>query len=73
MARRFVENPTERCQVSRTCPASGAGREESPPAFRSFPEENYVIFYRPVKDGVQIVRVLHGARYIERIFSEEGS
>jgi toxin ParE1/3/4 len=32
------------------------------PAFR-----NYLIFYRELPDGVEIVRVLHGARDIPRI------
>jgi len=32
------------------------------PAFR-----NYLIFYRELADGVEIVRVLHGARDIKRI------
>jgi len=32
-----------------------------------------VVFYQPVEDGVQIVRVLHGARDIERIFAQEGT
>jgi toxin ParE1/3/4 len=35
------------------------------PAFR-----NYLIFYRELPDGVEIVRVLHGARDIQRILEE---
>ena len=30
--------------------------------------ERYLIFYRPVEQGVEIVRVLHAARDIERLF-----
>jgi len=33
--------------------------------------ENYVIFYRPVEHGVEIVRVLHAARDIAAIFEDE--
>ncbi len=33
--------------------------------------ENHLIFYRPADDGIEIVRVLHGARDIDRIFAEE--
>ena len=36
------------------------------PAFR-----NYLIFYRELPDGVEIVRVLHGARDIQRILENE--
>jgi toxin ParE1/3/4 len=29
---------------------------------------NYLVFYRPTDDGVEILRVLHGARDIEALF-----
>jgi toxin ParE1/3/4 len=32
--------------------------------------ENYLIFYRPVEQGIEIVRVLHAARDIEVIFED---
>lgn len=37
---------------------------------RSHPHGNYVIFYRPIGDGIEIVRVLHGARDIDAAFTE---
>jgi toxin ParE1/3/4 len=30
--------------------------------------ENFLIFYRPFDDGIEVIRVLHGAREIERLF-----
>jgi len=30
--------------------------------------ENFLIFYRPIKGGIDVARVLHGARDIERLF-----
>ena len=33
--------------------------------------ENYLIFYRPIEHGVEIVRVLHAARDIAAILEEE--
>jgi toxin ParE1/3/4 len=33
--------------------------------------ENYVIFYVPIQDGIEAVRVLHAARDIAAIFEEE--
>ena len=38
------------------------------PDLRAFTVGNYVIFYVPANDGVQIERVLHGARDIESSF-----
>jgi len=29
--------------------------------------EHYLVFYRPLKEGVEIARVLHGARDIEKL------
>ncbi len=34
--------------------------------------KNHLIFYREVSRGIQVVRVLHGARDIDAIFSEGG-
>lgn len=33
--------------------------------------KNHLVFYRPLDDAVEIVRVLHGARDIDRILAEE--
>ena len=33
--------------------------------------EDYLIFYRPLPDGVEIIRVLHGRRNIPTILSDE--
>lgn len=33
--------------------------------------EEYLIFYRPVEDGIEVLRVLHGKRDIESILTAE--
>jgi toxin ParE1/3/4 len=33
--------------------------------------ENYLIFYRPIERGVEIVRVLHAARDISAVFEDQ--
>lgn len=38
------------------------------PALRRFPVGNYVLYYRPLRDGIELVRVLHGARDIRALF-----
>src|SRR5688572_13683408 len=59
-------------------PRSGTRRRSNNSALkhmRSLPLpgrfKNYVAFYLPLADGVEIVRVLHGARDVRRIFEEE--
>ena len=51
-------------------PMIGRTREELAPGLRSFPVGNHVIFYRSVKNGIEVIRVLHGARDIEFLFGE---
>jgi toxin ParE1/3/4 len=43
-------------------PNMGRAREELAKNMRSFPIGRYVIFYLVIPNGIQIVRVLHGAR-----------
>jgi len=40
--------------------------------FRISGFERMLILYRPIKDGVEIIRVIHGSRDIERILTREG-
>ena len=35
---------------------------------RSLPLGNYIIFYRPIDDGIEVVRILHGARDLPPLF-----
>jgi toxin ParE1/3/4 len=36
----------------------------------SFPFKNYLIFYFPIENGVEIYRVIHGARNVEDLFED---
>jgi toxin ParE1/3/4 len=49
-------------------PHIGAQRFHLAPELRLFPVREYLIFYRPIDDGVEIVRVLHGKRNITQEF-----
>lgn len=40
----------------------GRSREELAPSLRSLPVDKYVIFYRPIENGIQVERVLSGYR-----------
>lgn len=46
-------------------PKMGRARDELKKGLRSFPVHRFVIFYYPLKDGVDIVRILHGTRDLE--------
>ena len=49
-------------------PKLGRLRPELAPTIRSFPAGRYILFYRDIRGGVEIIRVLHGARDIDSIF-----
>jgi toxin ParE1/3/4 len=49
----------------------GRARGELAPDLRSFPYGRYVIFYAPIEDGIDVVRVLHSARDVDAAFGDE--
>ncbi len=46
-------------------PLAGRARAELGKDLRSFPVGNYIIFYLPLSDGIEVVRVLHGRQDID--------
>jgi toxin ParE1/3/4 len=52
-------------------PKMGPLRPDLGKDLRSLPVGNYILFYRPKKDGIELTRVLHGARDLQRIFKRK--
>jgi len=52
-------------------PQLGRARPELGREIRSIPHRQYVIYYRLTVRGVEVVRVLHGARDIPPLFHED--
>jgi toxin ParE1/3/4 len=46
-------------------PLAGRARSDLTTKLRSFPIESYIIFYIPVSDGIEVVRVVHGRQDID--------
>ena len=75
-AYQFLDKVEESFGDLERMPLMGSAREFQDPALtgirmwrvKGFPK--HLIFYRPLKDGVQIIRVLHSARDIAGLFSE---
>lgn len=51
-------------------PQIGQNCEELAPGLPSFPVGHYLIFYLETSNGIEVVRVLHGARDIPAILEE---
>jgi len=50
-------------------PGTGRSRTDLGPTLRSVAVGDYLIIYRPIEGGIEIVRVLHGRRDINALFS----
>ena len=48
-------------------PYIGKARPEIEQDLRSFPVGRYIVFYFPLSDGIDVIRILHGSRDIENI------
>jgi toxin ParE1/3/4 len=71
-ARRFVESFRDQCNLIAKSPRMGRSYEELASGLRGFAIGNYIIFYRPIENGIAVERLLSGYRDLEAIFSEEG-
>jgi toxin ParE1/3/4 len=67
-ATRFVNRIEEQCRLLVDNPIMGRPRPEFGPDVRSYTWSNYLIYYAPVDDGLEIMRVVHGARNIQELF-----
>ena len=67
-AARLIDSLEEKCQALADMPGMGRSREELAPNLSSSLVGKYVIFYRPDAEGVEIIRVIHGARDIPKLF-----
>ena len=52
-------------------PMMGRSRNELGNNLRSIPVGNYLVIHRPIEDGIEVVRILHGARDLTALFGEE--
>lgn len=67
-ADKFIDRIYETLLVLADYPNMGVSRDELEYGIRSHTIGYYTIFYNPLEVGVEIVRILHGARDIENIF-----
>jgi toxin ParE1/3/4 len=74
---RFMDAVDETVQSLVEMPGAGRPREFDHPALAGMRSrqvkdfENYLVFYRPTDAGIEVLRVLHGARDIDAIFQDE--
>ena len=68
VAREWLAKVRATCQMLAENPQVGEVREGfGVPGCRSFSIGNYVVFFRPVDEGIEISRVIHGSRDMRNI------
>jgi toxin ParE1/3/4 len=66
-------------KIKQTCllyaghPGMGTPRGYLMPGLRSFTVGIYMVFYLPLEDGIDVVRILHGMRDLEALFENPGA
>lgn len=61
-ARNWTANIKEKCRLLGEMRDIGVARDDLRDGLKTFPVGNYMILYRDAESGVEIVRVIHGAR-----------
>ena len=67
-ALRLVDRLDGKLKLLAWMPNLGPARPELGADVRSLPLGKYLIIYRPVKGGIELVRFVHGARNLRRLF-----
>lgn len=66
-ADRLIDRILARCQLLADNPHMGRERPDLRVGLRSFAVGSHLIVYRPISDGIEVMRVLHGARDLGRL------
>ncbi|KJS76375.1 MAG: type II toxin-antitoxin system RelE/ParE family toxin [Serpentinimonas sp.] len=68
-ADRWIDELDEKMALWATQPMMGRPRDELAPGIRSLAFGRYVVFFVALADGIDVVRVMHGARDIDHTFA----
>jgi toxin ParE1/3/4 len=69
----WVDRLDDKLRLLATQPLMWRIREELASGLRSLSFGRYVVFYQPINDGIDVVRVLHSARDIDAQFSDDNT
>jgi toxin ParE1/3/4 len=69
-ADRVLDDIEEKLLLLADQPDLGPARPDIAPDLRYFPVRRYLILYRQITDGIEIVRVVHGARDVPTLMAD---
>jgi toxin ParE1/3/4 len=70
-AERWLDLIDAKMKLLARFPGLGQRRDELAAGLQSFPVGNYLVFYRRMKGGIEVIRVLHGAQDLRRFFERD--
>jgi toxin ParE1/3/4 len=70
LVRKFVARFTEVLNMLAEYPEMGRKRDDLRPGLRSISFSPYLVIYQIQSEGIEVVRLVHGAREIEALFHE---
>ncbi|MBW4508306.1 MAG: type II toxin-antitoxin system RelE/ParE family toxin [Scytonematopsis contorta HA4267-MV1] len=70
IANKFLDTMIQKFEILANFPNMGRRRDELSTALRSFPVDDYLIFYQQFEEGIEIVRVVSGYRDLNALFDE---
>ena len=60
------------CRVLAQSPNMARARDDLAPGLRGWVVyRRYLIVFRPIRNGIEIARIVHGARHLPRLFGDE--
>ncbi len=66
-AMRLLERFQRTLEMLLKNPLVGQSRDDLAPGLRLYPVQNYLLLYRVAPDGIDLLRVLHGARNVKAV------
>jgi len=70
-ADKLLRKINDKCRKLAEFPNMGRKRDELYPSLRSFPVDDYLIFYCLIEGGIEIQRVASGYRDLDALFGEQ--
>ena len=67
-ADRLIDRIYEKFRTASLHPGTGEARSDLAPGLRVVSVGNYVVIFREIPRGIEVVRVVHGARDLRRLF-----
>lgn len=68
---KFILKFEKKCKYIADFPNIGRSYDDIKPSLRGLPLAGYIIFYRIVDDGVEIIRIVSGYRNLESLFLDD--